>query len=97
MIGIASLSDVIKDDHRELEGLFANIIDANNTEEQARYQDQFLRALAIHTISEELVVCPAFEEYVKGGTAIAEKDRQEHLEVRTTPSSIQCLPVLTRV
>lgn len=82
MIGIASLSDVIKDDHRELEGLFAHIIDASDTNDQARYQDQFVRALAVHTISEELVVCPAFEEHVKGGNAIAEKDRQEHLEIK---------------
>jgi hypothetical protein len=75
------IMDAIKKDHRELEAYYDTIIKSGDPDQQTRFQNQFIWELARHSISEELVVYPAFERYLKGGSTIAEKDRHEHQTV----------------
>lgn len=75
---MTKISDTIKKDHRELEAYYDKIINPKDQDEQVRYQNQFTWELARHSIGEELVVYPAFEQHIKGGKAMADKDRGEH-------------------
>jgi hemerythrin superfamily protein len=76
---MASISDVIKRDHREIEVYYQNIIDATDDDSKTKWQNQFTWELARHCIGEELVVHPAMQDYMGAvGTSMAEKDRQEH-------------------
>lgn len=82
VIGIASISDVIKDDHRVIEELYNNIINTTDTKTQARHQDALVWSLARQCISEELIIFPALEAYVEDGKIIAQKDHQEHEQIK---------------
>jgi hypothetical protein len=79
---MTKISDTIKSDHRELEECHNNILNARNTDEKTRWQNQFCWELARHSIGEELVLYPAFERHLPNGKEIADKDRQEHLSVK---------------
>ncbi|KLJ12530.1 hypothetical protein EMPG_12446 [Blastomyces silverae] len=79
---MTKISDAIKKDHRELEAYYDKIINPKDQDEQVRYQNQFTWELARHSIGEELVVYPALEKHVKGGKALADRDREEHQVVK---------------
>jgi hypothetical protein len=72
------ISQVIKNDHRQLEYYYRRIKDSQDAEEKLRFQNAFVWALARHSIGEELVVYPEIENRISGGDGIAEKDRQQH-------------------
>ncbi|KAJ5601707.1 hypothetical protein N7510_011241 [Penicillium lagena] len=76
------ISDAIKQDHREIESYYEQIVGTSDETEQTKYQNQFTWELARHSIGEELVVYPAFEKYVTNGVEIANKDREEHQSVK---------------
>jgi hemerythrin superfamily protein len=76
-----SISDTIKEDHREIESYFDKIISSPDKDEQTRFQNLFTWELARHSIGEELVVYPLFEKLLPGGIEMANKDRNEHLTV----------------
>lgn len=76
---MASISDAIKKDHREIEEYYNNILRASDDDSKTRWQNQFVWELARHSISEELVVYPAMEKNLgPKGKEMAEKDRAEH-------------------
>ncbi|KAF7595965.1 hypothetical protein BBP40_004111 [Aspergillus hancockii] len=85
------VSDAIKEDHREIESYYDRIIKSSDHDEQTRYQNLFTWELARHSIGEELVVYPALEKHVSGGTALAEKDRREHQSVKEQLKKFQNL------
>lgn len=76
------VSDAIIKDHRELENYFNKIYTSTDLTEQREYQNQFTWELARHSVSEEIVVYPALEKYLKDGVQMADKDRREHQAVR---------------
>jgi len=76
------ISDRIKKDHEELASYVNTIKNSSDYDTQVRYQNQFIWELARHSIAEEIVVYPAFEQHVLGGKEMADKDRKEHLEVK---------------
>lgn len=76
-----SVTQTIKDDHREIESYFHTILKSNDPDERTRFQNQLTWELARHSIAEELIVYPAFEKYLVDGHAMAEKDREEHQTV----------------
>ncbi|KAL4896917.1 hypothetical protein BDV59DRAFT_209412 [Aspergillus ambiguus] len=96
------ISDAIKQDHRELESYYTQIVESNDADTQTRYQNQFTWELARHSIGEELVVYPAFEKSLDDGKAMADKDREEHQSVKEqlktfqqlSPSDEQFLPTI---
>jgi hemerythrin superfamily protein len=75
------ISDTIKKDHREIESYFGTIISSSDQDEQTRFQNLFTWELARHSIGEELVIYPLFEKMLSDGVHMANKDRQEHMEV----------------
>jgi hemerythrin superfamily protein len=79
---MTKISEAIKDDHHELEEAYNKILKAPTDDEKMRWRNQFAWELARHSIGEELVLYPAFEQYLPSGKEIADKDRQEHLTVR---------------
>ncbi|KAJ5373906.1 hypothetical protein N7517_005912 [Penicillium concentricum] len=96
------ISETIRKDHREIESYFGTIISSTDPDEQARFQNLFTWELARHSIGEELVVYPLFEKMLSDGVQMANKDRNEHLEVKKqlkafqnmTPSDIRFLPAI---
>jgi hemerythrin superfamily protein len=79
---MTKISEAIKDDHQELEEAYNKILNASTDDEKTRWRNQFTWELARHSIGEELVLYPAFEQHLSSGKEKADKDRQEHLKVR---------------
>jgi hypothetical protein len=83
---MSRISDAIKKDHRELEQYYKNIINAKDSDEATRWQNQFTWELARHSIGEELVVYPVFEKLLgQEGKQMADKDRADHQTVCPAP------------
>ncbi|KAL1969636.1 hypothetical protein VTN77DRAFT_8189 [Rasamsonia byssochlamydoides] len=88
---VTTVSQEIKKNHRELEGYYNAIIKSDDPDERMRFQNQFTWELARHTVSEELIVYPAFEKYLKDGVAMAEKDRSQHQVIKEKLKTFQDL------
>ena len=79
---MATISDAITKDHRELEQYYNEVVNSTNPEHQQRFGNQFTWELARHSVGEELVVYPALEKYMGAeGHEMAESDRKEHHQV----------------
>jgi len=76
------VSDVIKEDHRELKEYYNQIINSSDHDVQTRYQNLFVWELARHAVAEEIVVYPVMEKSMPNGKAVAQKDREEHVKVK---------------
>jgi hemerythrin superfamily protein len=85
---MTKISEAIKDDHQELEEAYNKILKAATNDEKTRWRNQFTWELARHSIGEELVLYPAFEQHLPSGKEMADKDRQEHLTVKTPIRSL---------
>lgn len=81
------VSDVIKQDHKEIIACYHRTVDANYQDEIIRFQNLFIWEVARNVAAEELVLYPAIERVVRGGLMVAEKDRQVHQRVRNTSPS----------
>jgi hemerythrin superfamily protein len=75
---MTTISQEIKKNHRELEGYHNSMVKSDDPDERMRFQNMFTWELARHSVSEELIVYPAFEKYLKDGSATAEKGRRQH-------------------
>ncbi|KAK9241808.1 hemerythrin HHE cation binding domain-containing protein [Lipomyces tetrasporus] len=100
---MATFLDAIKEDHRELEKYYSNILNAKSADDQTRWQNAFTWELARHSIGEELVVYPALEKHLgREGQRLATKDREEHQVVKEklhkfqnlTPDNPQFIPTI---
>ncbi|CAG8891988.1 unnamed protein product [Penicillium egyptiacum] len=72
------ISEAIKDDHRKLESCYNIIVNSEDEDEQARFQNQFTWELARHSVAEELVLFPAMEKLRSAGKEKLDDDRREH-------------------
>ncbi|KAI1187997.1 HHE domain protein [Nemania serpens] len=79
---MTKISEAIKDDHREIEQAYKNILSAQTSDEKVRWRNQFTWELARHSIAEELIVYPQFEKLLPSGKEMADHDRQKHLKVK---------------
>lgn len=94
----ARISDVIKQDHREIQEAYDKILSAKDHAEKIRWRNQFTWELARHSIGEELMLYPAFEKYVRDGKSMAARDREEHLMVRMHTNLLSFFfPCVTRL
>lgn len=73
---MARITDAIQADHRSLESFHDRINQAEDDDEKSRLQNQFTWELARHVVSEELVLFPALEKYLRDGDA--SQDRHKH-------------------
>ncbi|GKZ36714.1 hypothetical protein AbraIFM66950_007889 [Aspergillus brasiliensis] len=76
------VSELIKNDHRELKDAYDQILSAKTNDDRVRWQNQFTWELARHSIGEELVVYPEMELKLNNGKAMADHDREEHQIVK---------------
>jgi len=53
---LATITESVTHDHRELEEYYNNILSATDADTKVRWQNQFTWELARHSIAEELVV-----------------------------------------
>ncbi|KAH7041528.1 HHE domain protein [Microdochium trichocladiopsis] len=81
-VSMVRISEAIKKDHDDLREAHRRILDATTHDEKVRWRNQFTWELARHSIGEELVVYPAFEEHLENGKAMADHDRAEHQTVK---------------
>lgn len=80
---IFKVSQVLQEDHHQLEFYYNKIVKSNDPDEQRRYQNAFVWELARHSIAEELVIYPALERVIPDGSGRAERDRLQHQEAST--------------
>lgn len=74
-----TISDVVKEDHRELKAYYHKMIGEHDTDTKERYKNQFSWLLAKHAVGEEIVLYPAYEKYMGAfGKQAADKDRMSH-------------------
>jgi hypothetical protein len=86
---LSTISDAIKKDHEEIREYAFNIRSAKDDDAKRRWQNQFTWELARHSIGEELVVYPAFADYLGAkGQEMADKDRDEHQSVCVNPFAV---------
>jgi hypothetical protein len=69
--------------------IHANFV-SRTLDHQDRYGNQFRWQLARHSVAEELLVYPAFEEYLgDAGKARADRDREQHHKVSGSPGFVE--------
>jgi hemerythrin superfamily protein len=75
--------DVLTADHREVEGLIAEIRSAVSGEERRDLADVLIAELVRHSVAEEMHVYPAMKEHLPDGDQAVEHDVAEHKELET--------------
>ncbi|KND00129.1 uncharacterized protein SPPG_04471 [Spizellomyces punctatus DAOM BR117] len=82
--------DAVIYDHKEIQTYYEQYLanDGKPTEQQ-KWVNQLFWEIARHSIAEELIVYPALEKHVTNGKAIADKDRQEHQQVKNDIYELQ--------
>jgi len=90
---MSTISDAIKKDHRELEQYYNEVTSSSDNDHQQRFGNQFTWELARHSIAEELIVYPAFEQHMgQKGHEMAEADRKDHHRVKELLKEFQNMP-----
>lgn len=79
------ISDAIRTDHRNLEAYYDRIADAQDSDEQTRYQNQFTWELARHVVGEELVLYPALEAQLPDGDTGEDRQQQHTVSCNSAP------------
>ncbi|KAI1828461.1 hypothetical protein F4861DRAFT_544699 [Xylaria intraflava] len=79
---IWKISQAIQEDHNQLKDYYNRVLNPKDLDEQERYGNAFIWELARHSIAEELVVYPAFERDLPDGQSIADKDRDQHQNIK---------------
>ncbi|EPX71716.1 cation binding protein [Schizosaccharomyces octosporus yFS286] len=80
---MSKISDIIFNDHRELEKQYNNIKASKDADTAIRWRNKFVWELARHSIGEEIVVYPKFAKYLgQPGEEMANKDRNEHQVIK---------------
>jgi len=70
--------ELLKQDHREVEGLFASF----DNDPQSATAAKLCEELEVHTAAEETFVYPALREAVSGGEQLADEAEGEHAEAK---------------
>lgn len=91
----SSFDQIIKHDHDQLVQYFEKYfqmpkIDIDN---RKRHVNSIIRALTIHSVSEEMAVYPAVERHLPNGKEEATELRAEHLEVKKDLQRADFMPI----
>jgi iron-sulfur cluster repair protein YtfE (RIC family) len=73
-----SVIEVLKHDHREVEGLFSKFESTHDPS----VAEEICSELEVHTAAEEKIVYPALRKGVEGGDKMADEAEEEHGEAR---------------
>ncbi|EEP76751.1 predicted protein [Uncinocarpus reesii 1704] len=83
------ISDAIKQDQEEMRDHYQKTIEAPDAETMQRWGNQLGWELARYAVAEELVVYPALETHMDHGKVIADKERNENQQIKTTLAQLQ--------
>ncbi|KAJ5280705.1 hemerythrin HHE cation binding domain-containing protein [Penicillium angulare] len=73
------LSDTICADHKDLKSYYDQIVQAEDEDEQSRWQNMLTWELARHVVGEEIVLYPALKQHLNEDAA---EDRQQHQMIK---------------
>jgi hemerythrin superfamily protein len=76
------VTQIIENDHREVERLFADYFAAAGNDDKDRIVDEIRLALAPHSAAEEILVYPAVRRSVEDGKDQARHSIDEHQEIK---------------
>lgn len=82
-----SVIDIIKQDHRTIDQLYENFKITNEPESKLKAAQELMRAIAVHSNAEEMVVYPVIDKEVS--KQMGDHSRNEHLEVEKLLSTIE--------
>jgi hemerythrin superfamily protein len=86
-----SIIDLIIEDHRELQQLFARGQQTTDPDEFQRIVSVTIAELVRHAIAEEQHLYPAFREYLDDGDELADHEIAEHSEAEQTMKEMEGL------
>lgn len=75
------ITDAICNDHREIQSYYDLIINAEDDDEQTRFQNQFTWELARHVVGEALVLYPALEAQLPDANTREDRQQQRIVSV----------------
>jgi hemerythrin superfamily protein len=73
--------EVLTHDHREVEGMFAELTTTAVPTERRRILDEITIELVRHAVAEEMYLYPAVRQHIPDGDAMADKEIADHAEV----------------
>jgi len=82
------IGDAILIDHQKINECYKNYKQAITSDDRKKWLHQLIWEIARHSIAEEIVVYPEMEKRLPAGKELAEKSRQEHLQVKNLLYSI---------
>ncbi|KKK20215.1 hypothetical protein ARAM_001737 [Aspergillus rambellii] len=85
------IAESVKQDHREIEACYIRMVNTSDKDEQTRFKNLFTWELARNLVAEEIVVYPALEKHVQGGTTLANKNREQHQKIKEQLKTFQSL------
>jgi len=78
-----TISEVVSEDHRELEAYSHKMLGTHDSDTKERYKNQFSWLLAKHAVGEEIVLYPAYEKYLGSfGKEAADRDRLNYHQTK---------------
>lgn len=89
--GNRTIIDVIIEDHRELQQLFAQGRETTDPEQFQRIVSKTIAELVRHAIAEEQHLYPAFREHLNDGDELADHEIAEHSEAEETMKEMEGL------
>ncbi|EXL65636.1 hypothetical protein FOPG_18146 [Fusarium oxysporum f. sp. conglutinans race 2 54008] len=93
---MASISDAITKDHRDLKEYYNEVVTSTDLDHQQRYGNQFTWELARHSVGEELIVYPAFEKYLGPKELLKEFQNMKPKEPEYIPKLKELWAVLSK-
>ncbi|CAG8503097.1 2615_t:CDS:2 [Ambispora leptoticha] len=72
----------VKEDHSVVKQLYERFKNENDEHERQKIANTIIREVSIHSATEEIVLYPAFEEYLPNGREFADHARKEHLDIK---------------
>jgi len=89
---MTTISEAITRDHREIKDYYNEVVGSSDVAHQTSYGNLLVWELARHSVGEELILYPAFEQYMgEKGKEMADKDREQHHEVKILLKKFQAL------
>ncbi|MEV6900353.1 hemerythrin domain-containing protein [Amycolatopsis sp. NPDC051372] len=85
------LITVITDDHRAVEGVFAELESGTDWAHRKDLTDHVIAELVRHSVAEEQFMYPAARTYLENGDELADKEIEEHAEAEQVMKQLEGL------
>ncbi|KAI0014801.1 HHE domain protein [Xylariomycetidae sp. FL0641] len=87
------LADSINANHNELANYYPHVVNAKGHDEQTRFQNQFVWALARESVAKQMIVYPAMKEVLEDGADLSGKYHGQLHKITEKLSRMQSKPV----